>query len=467
MGYYYPVNEIHALYIEDDQDDQAIMRDYLGDLDNVQVRLTACNGTAAAESILSATSGHAPDVLIVDNRMPPTDKYVTGSNFLNHLVLAGNDIPKILASGAAPELLHAETQNLISSGAIHFLHKEAITPPLLASILIEVTQKSADVAPPSAAQKFSRPVTPYGGFAEASQGLIERLQRKHGFGLVMMTRRQGKDWLVLQAADRDYGIKAGDLLRWSDSFCALMVEDHGPMFTNNKDEVPLYRDSNVADQLPITSYLGIPICRGSGELFGTLCAIDPQPLDKNISRDLPELMEECRFLATILENELLAETLLREKKRAEFDSMTDGPTGLYNRRGWDLLLQAEEGRCKRYGHPSAVIVIDLDGLKKVNDEQGHDAGDALIQKAAQALAETIRSEDIAARLGGDEFAVLAVETAEDSAQQLLERLEAALASSGVAASLGVSSRTAARSLVDATKQADENMYLQKKQRKSA
>ena len=64
---------------------------------------------------------------------------------------------------------------------------------------------------------------------------------------------------------------------------------------------------------------------------------------------------------------------------------------------------------KRYGHPFGVLLMDIDGLKRVNDSQGHQAGDRLLMQVAMALRRSIRSVDVAARLGGDEFCVLAPE----------------------------------------------------------
>ncbi len=63
-------------------------------------------------------------------------------------------------------------------------------------------------------------------------------------------------------------------------------------------------------------------------------------------------------------------------------------------------MQAEEDRSRRYGHSSAIYVIDLDGLKQVNDTYGHQAGDELIKRAADALRQSVRNEDVVSRLGG-------------------------------------------------------------------
>ncbi len=94
----------------------------------------------------------------------------------------------------------------------------------------------------------------------------------------------------------------------------------------------------------------------------------------------------------------------------------DPLTGLLNRRGFERALDAHVARTRRYGAAGALLVIDLDGFKYVNDTLGHHAGDQLIIACAAALRERLRETDVLARLGGDEFAVLLpVESAHEAA----------------------------------------------------
>ena len=128
-----------------------------------------------------------------------------------------------------------------------------------------------------------------------------------------------------------------------------------------------------------------------------------------IEEELPLVELMARLLMTIIKNELKANEEFRRAERASAEAMTDGLTGLYNRRGWDQLVAAEDKRCQRYGHPASVLSIDLDNLKSINDNQGHAEGDCLLRSAAEVLKTVTRDADIVARLGGDEFSVLAVE----------------------------------------------------------
>ena len=137
--------------------------------------------------------------------------------------------------------------------------------------------------------------------------------------------------------------------------------------------------------------------------------IDPQPRPNEIEKDLPLIELMARLLMTILESELKAQSEFRRAERANLEAMTDGLTGLFNRRGWETLLAKEYHRCQRYGYPASLFSIDLDDLKFVNDGQGHAKGDELLRRAAKTLMSVSREADVTARIGGDEFAILAVE----------------------------------------------------------
>ena len=142
-------------------------------------------------------------------------------------------------------------------------------------------------------------------------------------------------------------------------------------------------------------------------------------------------------------------------------------TGLYNRRGWEILLEREEARCARYGNAGAVISIDLDNLKRVNDAEGHAAGDRMIATAARCLSQVIRSTDIVARLGGDEFGVLLVEARLPDAEASVKRVRARLALEQVSASVGWAIREPLSTLYAAVEKADADMYTEKRRHKAA
>jgi diguanylate cyclase len=168
------------------------------------------------------------------------------------------------------------------------------------------------------------------------------------------------------------------------------------------------------------------------------------------------------MLAVLLAQELDRQELQRRFELAELDALTDPLTGVGNRRAWDRLLDAEEARCRRYGSVASLVAIDLDELKRVNDSQGHAAGDRLLRRTAQVIDACRRAADVVARLGGDEFGVLAVECDESAAKVLADRLRGALEAAGIRASVGHATRLPSGTLASAWSAADAEMYAEKR-----
>ena len=102
--------------------------------------------------------------------------------------------------------------------------------------------------------------------------------------------------------------------------------------------------------------------------------------------------------------------------------LTDGLTGLYNKRYFTTRLDQEFERYKRHKHPLAIIQIDLDYFKKINDTFGHQVGDEILIRVARMLKDNCRKNEIAARVGGEELCVIALDCDQQDAMQLAERL---------------------------------------------
>ncbi len=302
----------------------------------------------------------------------------------------------------------------------------------------------------------------FDGFESAGREVLNYLQQHFGFDLWMITRAEGKDWIVLQATNNNYGVVAGQVYCWADSFCSEMVKGNGPHIAPDVEQVPLYAVAPLKQQMDIQAYIGQPLTYEDGRLFGTLCALNPIPQPKNIIEDALLLQLMATLLSTVLQAELKNNEQIRRNERLEAEVLTDELTNLYNRRGWNRLLVAEEERCRRHGHPAAVLVIDLNNLKFVNDTYGHDAGDQLIKLAANALNSAARSNDVVARLGGDEFGVLCVECDERGAEQLIKRINELFAQEDLKGAIGLAIRQPPSGLQQAWLDADKRMYSHKR-----
>jgi diguanylate cyclase (GGDEF)-like protein len=126
-----------------------------------------------------------------------------------------------------------------------------------------------------------------------------------------------------------------------------------------------------------------------------------------------EVADQMQSLAKV-------ETLASEVyKLAALDQLT----GLYNRRSGEQRLAQEISRAQRHGRPLTVLLMDLDGLKQINDRHGHAAGDTVLKGFADRLQRAIRGSDLAVRLGGDEFMALLPECRAEEVRHVLGRLE--------------------------------------------
>jgi diguanylate cyclase (GGDEF)-like protein len=164
--------------------------------------------------------------------------------------------------------------------------------------------------------------------------------------------------------------------------------------------------------------------------------------------------------------------LIRETEALERLASIDGMTGLNNRRNFMELAESEWARFKRYGRPLALLMIDVDHFKSVNDTYGHDIGDEVIRAVADTLQKQKRVPDIAGRLGGEEFALLLPEATLDSAVAAAERLRGLVEAQVIAVdgqhipvtiSVGASAvQTETLGIEELIKQADVALYEAKR-----
>jgi diguanylate cyclase (GGDEF)-like protein len=148
-------------------------------------------------------------------------------------------------------------------------------------------------------------------------------------------------------------------------------------------------------------------------------------------------------------------------------SKTDALTGIGNRRSFETWLTAEVQRSNRYHSPLALIMLDLDKFKSLNDTFGHHAGDQVLQAMGMLLSSTARNTDLVARYGGEEFAVILSNTDAESARIAAERLRVRIETTPwpdqkITASLGIASwGPGAESASELIARADKALYRSK------
>jgi len=192
--------------------------------------------------------------------------------------------------------------------------------------------------------------------------------------------------------------------------------------------------------------------------------IDGGAYSRGVSVGYNESLMNRDLMIAQLEAEIRA---LRERVR-ELETCTerDPLTGILNRRGFEHELERIIAALDRYGTRAALIYLDLDDFKSINDQNGHAAGDAVLRQVATTLRRNLRASDAVARLGGDEFAVLLRNMTERGAIARAAALERAIAAT-VPVSTGVAMLLPGEKAAVSLTRADAVMYMLKRERRLA
>jgi len=195
-----------------------------------------------------------------------------------------------------------------------------------------------------------------------------------------------------------------------------VVERKIPLLIPSDQESPragrrAFRDS------PLTSFLAVPLVHRSAVLGVVALARD----DGTYTHEDLHLLQ--RLATSIC---VVVDRFRREEKYRRL-ALVDELTGVYNRRYLVERLNQEIKRAERMQRPLTVVMLDLDGFKKLNDTLGHPAGDRALQWLADLLRSGVRASDVVCRYGGDEFVILMPEAALDSAVQVIERIRRLIA----------------------------------------
>jgi diguanylate cyclase (GGDEF)-like protein len=166
--------------------------------------------------------------------------------------------------------------------------------------------------------------------------------------------------------------------------------------------------------IPVTTSTGRQ-ARGLAIVLDDLESPDVRDIVANADLSLPLSSDDLKTLDALRD-------LIEENKTLKELSITDNLTGLYNRRYFREQLAIEIERVKRTEKPCALLMIDLDKFKPVNDQYGHQTGDDILKVAAEIIRQGTRSVDIPVRYGGDEFAVILPGTGLVDGHRLAERI---------------------------------------------
>lgn len=197
---------------------------------------------------------------------------------------------------------------------------------------------------------------------DAMSSLYERLP----FGLWMVTRADGADWIVLKSRDRDYGVQDGDVFVWMESFCSRMVNDEGPRFAPESDKVLAYAQALIGRKVPIQAYMGFPLRRANGNLIGTLCAISPTTVPENWGDQESFVAEIASNLERAYELDYDQEVDKIEQKDSPAEQ-ADAMKVLFGL-DWNTLSEYVDEEAKERERTDSVIQIKVDAGNRSEEE---------------------------------------------------------------------------------------------------
>ena len=186
---------------------------------------------------------------------------------------------------------------------------------------------------------------------------------------------------------------------WADSIRLRRAVIH-----NDYQGLP-HKRGYPAGHFHVTRHLGVPIFDNEKIVGVTGVANKAEPYDDSDVRQITLFMESMWAILKQRRGAQERERLILELRSL---SITDELTGLHNRRGFYSFADHEIKTANRDGRGFYLLYVDLDGLKKINDDQGHEEGDKILISAAELLMETFRGSDIIARMGGDEFVIMPI-----------------------------------------------------------
>jgi len=250
--------------------------------------------------------------------------------------------------------------------------------------------------------------------------------------------------------------KEGTTLLDADGLCRQALRNSHPVMANDVSSAKGY----IQGFAEARSELCIPLL-SFGQVVGVLC-LESEKLNAFDEGDVPALESVADICANAIQNANYFE-------RVRHMAYVDGLTGVFNRRYFEIRVQEEIERAKRYTGAMSLVMIDIDHFKRLNDEFGHLMGDDVLRQISTFFSQNLRKVDVACRYGGEEFAIIVPETTGEDAYYVAEKLRKVIQSSvfpgvprPVTISAGVASYPANGSTRDELiKAADEALYSAK------
>ncbi|GLT16480.1 hypothetical protein GCM10007938_02560 [Vibrio zhanjiangensis] len=220
----------------------------------------------------------------------------------------------------------------------------------------------------------------------------------------------------------DVELNPGDTFDFNATYCQITCKSFGLVAIENMGNDDKYAKHPAYQAFGLESYIGIPIFV-DGEIFGTFNFSSPQPYPRAFEEaDIDAL----HLMASWIEVERIRrkqEQRLKElNSQLEYQAYHDALTGVANRHSMFKIIPADIEQMLRSDGKGSIAVLDIDHFKQVNDKYGHQVGDDVLKKTAQALKSRLDDKDFIARFGGEEFVVWLPERDVEESEKLIRKL---------------------------------------------
>lgn len=472
-------------------DDEAVLESVTWLLQENGYDVVPANGGTAC---LEQLEKRSPDLLLLDILMPDAD----GCQLLERIKgdERWRDLPVLMLSAQPPEEASVKSLGL---GAADFIRKPYRPKELLARVQSQLRMGALLRSTRAALQRTEEQLVRAQQDADSRRKLVDILHEVTGdlsvselFHLLVrraaralgvshcsvVLARPGEPQANVVAAFENPGLQqlTVQLDRYPELKAAL--ETGQPVLVEDLDTHPLYEGVRQVwgiegIEVPIRSVIALPFSIDRGQ-YCVFLVRRTRDQDRFGPADLEFAQAVITAAVAVIQRAQMVESTMADNARLEQLAQTDPLTQLLNRRALTERITAEMERALRYDSTMALLMIDLDHFKKVNDTHGHLVGDDVLRDVGQLLGDTIRTTDIVARYGGEEFLVLLPETDDAGAEAFAERIRAAVEQHAfvsdslteplrLTASVGVAIYPAARieSVEDLFARADAALYRAK------
>jgi len=472
-------------------DDEAVLESVAWLLQENGYDVVPANGGV---SCIEQLEKRAPDLILLDILMPDAD----GCQLLERI--KGDDrwrdLPVLMLSAQPPEDASVKSLGL---GAADFIRKPYRPKELLARVQAQLRMGALLRSTRAALMRTEEQLVRAQQDADSRRKLVDILHEVTGdlsvselFHLLVrraaralgvshcsvVLARPGEPQATVVAAFENPGLQhlPVQLERYPELKAAL---DSGqPVLVEDLDTHPLYEGVRhvwgiEGLEVPIRSVIALPFSIDRGQ-YGVFLVRRTRDQERFGPADLEFAQAVITAAVAVIQRAQMVESTMADNARLEQLAQTDPLTQLLNRRALTERIAAEMERTLRYDSTMALLMIDLDHFKRVNDTYGHLVGDDVLRDVAPLLSDTIRTADIVARYGGEEFLVFLPETDDAGAESFADRIRRAIETHPFAsdslpeplrltASIGVAVYPAARieSVEDLFARADAALYRAK------